>query len=131
MRNEITPMTGYRAVLPLKNAIIDDGTGYSMIRFPGNWHFYLPKTNKTKCRCVQCLGQVEKGEGIWQKEKGGKHGFTCPKCVTYLTKKYAPRGFKEDIFLNLYPANFDEPLFTAEQVLASIKLASSIKPKES
>lgn len=132
MDKALTPaLTGYRAVLPLKNQNFDDGTGYGMIRFSNGWHFYLPKANKAKCRCVQCLGQISMGEGIWQKKKGGHRGYTCLKCVEYLVKKYAPRGFTEDVFLNLFPAHFDEPLFTVDQVLASIKPAADIKPKES
>lgn len=122
-------MTGFRVSLPLKNTNVDDGTGYTMIRFP-SWHFYLPKTNKAKCRCVECVGQIEKGEGIWQKERGGKRGFTCRRCVDYLIKKYAPRGFKEDMFLNLYPAHFDEPIHTVEQVIAAIVPAASLVPKD-
>lgn len=120
-------LTGYRVHLPLKDARYDNGTGYSMIRF-ASWYFYLPKTNKAKCRCMECQGQIKKGQGIWQKEKGGKRGFTCLRCVGYLVKKWAAKGLREDIFCNLYPASFDQPTFTVDQVLDALKPVQEITP---
>lgn len=120
-------LTGYRVLLPLKDPRFDDGTGYSMIRF-ASWYFYLPKTNKAKCRCMECQGQIEKGQGIWQKEKGGKRGFTCLRCVEYMVKKWAAKGLREDVFCNLYPASYDQPLFSVEQVLGALTPAKDITP---